>query len=149
MAYLLANPDGTSNAKAGDIVYTGGGVYQKNADGSSTKIDVLPTQTGKTSSYSDLTKIYNDVIAGVGASKAGLNSGTKNAVSGAIGGSYAAVTQKQIDANGIVTVDGYDPYAYTADPGWDASGIGNILGYIVVGLVGLVVLDRVMMGGRR
>lgn len=58
--YVLVNPDGTSNAKAGDIVVTGGGLYRKNADGSSTKIGDL--SGGSTSDYSKVIEEYNKLI---------------------------------------------------------------------------------------
>lgn len=58
--YVLVNRDGTSNAKAGDIVVTGGGLYKKNADGTSTKVGDLPG--GPTSDYNKVVEEYNKLI---------------------------------------------------------------------------------------
>ena len=84
MAILTAKPDGTSDAKAGDIVVTGGGIFRKNADGSSTKVSTLKDYIGKdtTKNYSDLSNIatsfaaHQSVIGGVSASVS--SSSTKN-----------------------------------------------------------------------
>ena len=58
--YVLVNRDGTSNAKAGDIVVTGGGLYKKNADGTSTKVGDL--SGGSTSDYNKVIEEYNNLI---------------------------------------------------------------------------------------
>ena len=56
---MLVN-DGTRKAKAGDIVVTGGGLYKKNADGTSTKVGDL--SGGSTSDYNKVIEEYNNLI---------------------------------------------------------------------------------------
>jgi TP901 family phage tail tape measure protein len=58
--YVLANMDGTSSAKVGDIVVTGGGLYRKNADGTSTRVGEL--SGGNTSDYSKVIEEYNKLL---------------------------------------------------------------------------------------
>jgi len=55
--YVLVNKDGTSNANVGDIVVTGGGLFKKNADGTSSKVGDL--SGGNTSDYNKVIEEYN------------------------------------------------------------------------------------------
>lgn len=69
MAVLMVKPDGTSNAKAGDYVVTGGGIFLKNADGSSTKVDSLPgniAPKGTTTSYKAVQAAYDMISNATG-----------------------------------------------------------------------------------
>jgi len=148
MAYVLVNKDGTSNAKVGDYVVTGGGVYQKTESGS-VKVDSLPTPTGKTTDYSVVQSVYNQIVNATGQKSSQSNTPQKTTSGG--GELIPVITPKAVDVNGIVSVDSYDPYDYGyADDYYSRAptGIGKVIGYAVLGLIGLVVLDRVMMGGR-
>lgn len=137
MAYVLVDRDGKHNAKVGDFVVTGGGVFEKTPTGSRF-ISGLDSYIGK-----GTTKSYSDVVA---------------AFSKASGGGYYQPTQIApqevvkpvgVDENGIVsaTVDGYDPGDYAVSSS-GSGGISNIVGYIVLSLVGIALLDRFMNKGK-
>lgn len=153
---LTANPDGSSNAKAGDVVVTGGGIFQKNADGSSTKLSSLKDYIGK-----DTTKNYND-LKGVAQSFAahqgviGGISGTVSSGSGSSGKTAAAskptkeekYTPTMVDDNGIMSgIVGFTPVDYSTGSAASSAGANKVVGYVVLGLVGLVVLDRLLDRG--
>lgn len=138
MNILMANKDGSSNAQVGDYVVTGGGIYEKTATGSRF-VESLKNYIGadKTSSY--------DVVKGIYKSVTGNYPKTSE------------VTPAKIDENGIVTVAPvtdpaasvnsatYDPAAYVSGGGSNING-SKIAGYIIIGLVGLAVLDRFVGG---
>lgn len=158
MAILTANPDGSSNAKAGDVVVTGGGIYQKNADGSSTKLSSLKDYIGtdKTKDYSVLKTIANSYAAKQGAtggSAAGIESDTK-IVSGSTYTNPAKEEKyvaQSVDDNGLISGMMFTPIDYSGgsssgSSGSDSSGASKVLGYIIVGLVGIALLDRFMNG---
>ena len=128
MGYLIANPDGSSNAKIGDRVVTGGGIFEKMADGTSKLIDILPTATGKTGSYQEVQRIFNNIISSTGGG----------------GGQYPKVVDDV-----IIEDTAWNGDTFTSDTDYDLSGgsslsVGNIVGYAIVALVGIVVLDRIM-----
>ena len=134
MAYVLVNPDGTSNAKVGDKVVTGGGIYEKLADGTSKLIDSLPTTTGKTGSYDEVKKIFSNIV---------------NATGGG-GGKTDPVIKEQVE-QGIIIEDtewNNDDFGHNSsgDYSLDSSSLNvkNIVGYVIVALVGFVVLDKLM-----
>lgn len=137
MALIIANKDWTSNAKPGDTVVTGGGLYVKQADGSSKFLSPLPTATGKTGSYEVLQGIYKSLNVNIGTNK---NSSPVVPV--------AADRNEVIDTSwnyDSFTTPEYDPGDYAAASGSGVSG-STIAGYIIVGLVSLAVLDRFVGG---
>ncbi len=136
MAYILANPDGTSNAKTGDRVVTGGGIYEKLASGASRLVEKLDTATGTTKSYAEVMAAYVRKVSG-----GSTNNSTVD-------------TTKQPDipvnttgSDSTLFTPGYDPTDYANYSTTSTSGFGNIMGYIVLGLVGIALLDRFMNGG--
>jgi hypothetical protein len=149
MAILLVNKDGTSNAKAGDYVVTGGGIYQKNADGSSTKVAGLPnTATGSSKNYNDVVSAFSSLV-GSSSSGGSVTSGTDTAH---VGTTKETASVDDVDDNGIakVTVAGYDPsdYAvYSSGSSGSSTSISTVLGYVILGLIGVALLDRFMNGG--
>lgn len=131
MAWLIANPDGTSNAKVGDRVVTGGGIFEKLADGTSKLIDALPTGSGKTSSYSEVQRIYANIV---------------NSTGGSGGGSQDLPL---INPEVVDTSWNYDSFTGVGDDydftsGSSSLNMSNIIGYGIVFLVGIVVLDKFM-----
>ena len=149
MAIKIANPDGSSNAKPGDVVITGGGIFKKNDDGSSTKLESLNDFIGKatTKNYSDLSKIAESYAARE--SVRGGNSANTTVSSGSEIKPSKEVTYKPtaIDDNGILTgqIVGFTPIDYSdSSAAGSSTGINKILGYVIVGLVGLALLDRFM-----
>lgn len=153
---LTANPDGSSNAKAGDVVVTGGGIFQKNADGSSTKLSSLKDYIGK-----DTTKNYNDLkgIAQSFAAHQGVIGGISGTVSKSSGKTAAATkptkedkyTPTSVDENGIMSgIVGFTPVDYSASStAASSAGVNKVVGYVVLGLVGLVILDRLLDRGAK
>lgn len=151
MAIKIANPDGTSNAKPGDVVITGGGIFKKNEDGSSTKLESLNDFIGKatTKNYSDLSKIAESYAARESV-RGGSSSNSKVDYSN---GSEVKPSKEEtykptaIDDNGILTgqIVGFTPIDYSdSSRTGSSSGVNKILGYVIVGLVGLALLDRFM-----
>lgn len=147
MAFLIANKDGTSNAQPGDTVITGGGLYVKQADGSSKFLSPLPTATGKTGSYEVLQGIYKSLNVNIGTKGGSLGALTKD-------GKLIPGTGFKYDQNEVIdtswnydsfTSPEYNPSDYAAASGSGVSG-SSIAGYIIVGLVGLAVLDRFVGG---
>ena len=136
MAYILANPDGTSNAKTGDKVVTGGGIYEKLASGASRLIEKLDTATGTTKNYAEVMAAY---VRKIGGTNIGTTDPTKQ-------------PDIPIDATGNssgIFTPGYDPTAYTNYGTTNTAGLSSIMGYVVLGLVGIALLDRFMNGGGR
>lgn len=150
---LTVNKDGSSNAKAGDYVVTGGGIFRKEADGSSTKVSSLKDYIGK-----DTTKNYND-LKGVAQSFAAHQSvigGVSGTVSKSSGKTAAATkptkeekyTPTMVDDNGIMSgIVGFTPVDYSTGSAASSAGANKVVGYVVLGLVGLVVLDRLLDRG--
>lgn len=143
MAILLANKDGTSNAKPGDVVVTGGGIFRKNEDGTSTKVQALPTYGGKTSDYNIVTSIWRE-MTGTGGDYIPTNTAPK---------AQNPIDQVLNDTQVFDSVTNYDSFT---TPGTGSSALytgqkinfSNIMGYIIVGLVLLVVLDKLIGGGK-
>jgi len=145
MAILRPNADGTSNAKVGDIVVTGGGVFQKtvngsipvtNAKGENIFKDLVGVAT--TGSSALVNAAYNLLIS--------KDSGVGNTGQGVYVPPASVVSN--VDPNGIISVAGYDPGDYdTYSNTSSGGGISNILGYIMLGLVGIALLDRFMSKG--
>lgn len=146
MAYVIANADGTSNAKAGDVVVTGGGLYRKEANGGSTYLGgVEGLAGGKTKSYSELQKAFNDNYGGwIGGGSSGGSGGSSNGGGNAPAPAPAPEIDTSTDVNGIWTLSGYDfPGAPTyTNTGNSSETIKNFFGYIILGLIALVILDR-------
>ena len=140
MAFLIANRDGTSNAKPGDTVITGGGLYVKQEDGTSKFLSPLPTSTGKTGSYETLQSIYNSLNVNIGTSK-------KDNSNVPVAADQTQVVDTPWNYDSFTAPD-YDPTDYAAASGSGVSG-STIAGYIIVGLVGLAVLDRFIGGSKK
>ncbi len=152
MAVIVAKPDGTSSAKAGDTVITGGGIYRKNEDGSSTKLESLKDfiGAGTTKDYSQLATIAKSYVsresAKGGSSESYVETSSRKETTPATNDTYYA---QSVDSNGIVSaVQGFTPVDYSStSAAGSSSGVNKIVGYIVLGLVGLAVLDRFIGGG--
>lgn len=152
MAVIVANPDGSSSAKAGDTVITGGGIYRKNADGSSTKLEGLRDFIGsdKTKDYSALKTIAESYASRERARAGGSASDTEvsrgKETTPATDDTYYATG---IDQNGIVSsVTGFTPVDYSSSSSaGSSSGLNKVLGMVILGLVGLAILDR-FVGGK-
>ena len=151
MAILKANPDGTSNAKAGDIVVTGGGIFQKNADGTSKKLESLKDfiGTATTKDYGILDTIVESYKARGNAS---VIDTAKDAVQNMqqtvipeVGSAGEQIYNATVDANGIVDISGYNPQNYASYESGSGDGTGEkILGIAVLALIGIAILDRWM-----
>ena len=149
MAILKANPDGTSNAKEGDFVVTGGGVFQKTSNGS-----IPVTNAAGENILKDL----------VGVTKTGSNAVVDaaytllNNIAAKGGTSTAPKAQSPVDQvlNDTTVFDSYTNYDSFTTPSADSSALysgqkinlSNIMGYVIVGLVLLVVLDKLIGGGK-
>lgn len=131
MAYILANPDGTSNAKAGDKVFTGGGIYEKLASGASRLIEKLDTATGTTKSYAEVMAAYVRKVS--------------NSREEPVNPSQTS-TLDTTGNSGTLFTPGYDPTAYTNYGTTNTAGFSSIMGYVVLGLVGIALLDRFVNG---
>ena len=137
MALLLVNKDGTSNAQPGDLVVTGGGIFEKLANGTSVKVSDLPG--GNTGSYdavkSAFNKLTNDMLGFSQMQE--LQQQTQQKIE---------AEQQKPDENGIVYL-GFDPTQYMnyADAGAaseSGSKFENVVGWAIVGLIGIALLDR-------
>lgn len=164
---LLPNKDGSSAANVGDIVVTGGGIFEKTATGSVRRTD-LESQTGYSGgvgNYSTLSNtVYNTVRSAIQGTSSltntggggGNNSGTSDTPTPNVDASSSQQPQDinvNYDVNGIGYLDGvdgiegYNPYAYTDySSGGSSETISNFFGYVLLGLVGLVILDRIVGG---
>ncbi|MDY0198833.1 MAG: hypothetical protein RBR68_13565, partial [Tenuifilaceae bacterium] len=133
MAWLIANPDGTSNAKVGDRVVTGGGIFEKLADGTSKLIDALPTGSGKTSSYSEVQRIYANIVNATGGD--GSNQGSLlSPVVEDTSWNYDSFTVEDTSWNYDSFTGVGDDYDFTS--GSSSLNMSNIIGYGIVFLVG-------------
>lgn len=153
---LTANPDGTSDAKVGDYVVTAGGIVQKTADGKNPIVATLKDYIGKdtTKNYSDLKGVAQSFAAHQGV--IGGISGTVSSRSGSSGKTAAATkptkqdkyTPTNIDDNGIMSgIVGFAPVDYSSGSAASSAGVNKVVGYVVLGLVGLAVLDRLLDRG--
>lgn len=147
---LTVNKDGTSNAKAGDYVVTGGGIFRKEADGSSTKVSSLKDYIGKdtTKNYNDLKGVAQSFAAhqGVGGISGTVSSGKTAAASKPT--KEEKYTPTMVDDNGIMSgIVGFTPVDYSTGSAASSAGANKVVGYVVLGLVGLVVLDRLLDRG--
>jgi hypothetical protein len=149
MAILKANPDGTSNAQPGDFVVTGGGVFQKTSNGSIPVTNaagenilkdlVGVTKTGSNAVVDAAYTLLNNIAA-----KSGTNTAPK---------AQSPIDQVLNDTQVFDSVTNYDSFT---TPGSGSSALytgqkinfSNIMGYIIVGLVLLVVLDKLIGGGK-
>lgn len=159
MAIWQVGADGKAPAGVapGDQIVTGGGVYEVGPDGRGTKVSDLSALTSSGVKTTGSAAVVAEAAARL-----------RNIVSGAGSGAAAAPTvAPQIetapagvdglgilgtDVNGLVytaptSTPGYDPGDYrptsTSSTSW-----GNILGYVILGLIGIAVLDR-FIGGKR
>lgn len=143
MAYVLVNPDGTSNAKPGDKVVTGGGIYEKLADGTSRLVEKLPG-IGTTKNYSDVVSAFSKLASGSGGAANNISRDDLKTTQ------QPDLTVDSVGANGElkVSVAGYDPGDYnTAYKTTGGPNLSTVMGYVVLGLVGVALLDRFMNGG--
>lgn len=151
MAIIMANRDGTSNAKPGDVVVTGGGLFRKNEDGPSTKIGSLNTPTGTSKNYDDVLKTYTTLTSGSGAYKpAPAPTPVPVIKETPISGVVELEPDPLFDPNEYV-IGGNSTYGTSnSSPSTTySSGLNNILGYVIVGLVGIALLDRFMNSGKK
>ena len=133
----MAKPDGSSDAKAGDLVVTGGGIFEKLADGSSRFVESLDNYIGKSKSgsYSDVAKAYQK-----------YTKGSDKAASKLVDDAVSAVTGDTVTGD-PETFEDY--YSIGSSGSLSSSGTisgSTIVGYIIVALVGVVVLDRLIGG---
>lgn len=147
MAYILANKDGTSNAKVGDVVVTGGGLYEKTATGSK-YIGGLTSAVKKTSDYNELSKIYQDNYGGWIGSGSGSSGGTNPPTPQPDAAPETPTPAPEVedvtfDANGIGYLNGFDMSYYPTYPTGSGS-LKNFFGYILLGLIALVILERLV-----
>lgn len=160
MAVIIGNPDGTSNAQIGDVVVTGGGVYEKTATGSrlvATLKDFLGKD--KTTSYAEVGQAYQSYMSAVsaGAAYGGSASANRATQTAAQRAADTAAAKNSLaaaeDQNGIAVtgISGYDPGNYVASGGSSAASStgSNIVGYVILFLVGVAVLDRFMNKGAK
>ncbi len=164
MAILLPNKDGTSAAKVGDIVVTGGGIFEKTASGSVRRTDLEATSgySGGVGDYRTLSNtVYNTVRAAItnsggGSGSSGGGSSTPDPEKATAPAPTPAPENVTFDANGIGYIDtnmfggfsGFDPNTYATNTGGSSDGLKNALGYIVLGLVGLAILDKIVGGAK-
>lgn len=164
MAIIKVNPDGSSNAKVGDWVVTGGGVFEKtatgsvqvkNAAGENILKDLIGASTTKSSAVVDAA--YNLLTTG-------RTSGSKTTTPAPVYTAPAPVVVKPtVPASNVIdevlnnteVFDSATNYDSFTTPSYDlssgASGtlnLSKIGGYAVVGLVLIVVLDKLIGGGR-
>lgn len=143
MAYYIvdANNKAPSSAKSGDIVVTGGGIWEK-TDGASVRRQDLEEKYGYTTtgSYQKVIDTYNR-ITGQNSGGGGGGDSTKKTTT------TTTTPEPEIDTttdvNGIWYLGGYDfDGAPTYTSTGDATKIKNFFGYILLGLIALVILDR-------
>jgi len=167
MAYYIVNDNGQapSSAKVGDIVVTGGGIYEKTATGSVRRTDI-ETSTGYTTTgnYSSVVEQFNRITGkssgGSGNSGSGNNgttpgaagtSGATNPTPGTPDAAGGTDLNATVDENGIVDLSGFknfNPGNYSTGGSGISSDtsttVKNVLGYIILGIIGLVLLDRAL-----
>ena len=162
MAYYIVNDNGKapSSAKVGDIIVTGGGLYEKTATGSVRRQD-LEDSTGysTTGSYKSVVDTYNRITGKSSGGSSGSTTTTNDPTPGPAG--TTNVTTETIpdsaggtnlnvgyDVNGIGNITGFNPNSYGTSSGGistDTSNtVKNVLGYLILGIIGLVLLDRAL-----
>lgn len=153
MAIYTVGSDGKAPAgvQPGDQIVTGGGIYEIGPDGSGNKVSDLSGLIGKatTGSSIDVARAAQ-ILRGQGSSTttgSGITSGIDPA---AVVGSEkpAEGYMASVDANGIGTITDYNPGDYGGSAASSASW-GNVVGYIVLALIGIALLDRFMNKGKR
>lgn len=95
---IVGKGKNTTDANAGDTVVTGGGIYRKNADGTSTLISTLApylsSGNATTKDYAEVQEAYNNYIASQGGSatpsSSSGGSGSRSSSSGGGGGSSSS-----------------------------------------------------------
>lgn len=141
MGYVLVDANGKHNAIVGDKVVTGGGVYEKMADGTSKLVEKLSTPSGTTKSYADVVNEFNRLASG----------GSKNSSSTTnttVVTPYAPPPTTQV-YDSPTNYDNYTlPLEYDYSSASSQAAVSNtgskIVGYAVVALVLLVVADKIM-----
>lgn len=154
MAILLPDGNNSSKAQVGDYVVTGGGIYYKSATGSE-KISDLTSYLGKatTGSKEELMQVYQKVVAGASRENLTKNVDTKG-LSNKLGNSAstsdaAEIFDSEENYDSFTNSITYDPTAAATGniPNYSTSGninMSNVVGYAIVGLVLIAVLDRLM-----
>lgn len=166
MAILLIEEgkNTSSDAKVGDIVVTGGGIWEKTSSGSVRRTDLEASTgySGKVGNYNTLaTEVFGKVKSSL--EKTGYSPVTNRdttpapvkTTDPAPGTTTDAPDSSDnydvnYDLNGIGYISGFDPGMYatsTASGGSGTEGAKTILGYVVLALIGLVILDR-FIGGK-
>lgn len=153
MAIFTVGSDGKAPAGAqpGDQIVTGGGIYEIGPDGSGNKIADLSGLIGKatTGSSVDVARAAQILRGQSAGSSGGAMTGGVSAA--AVVGSAQPETGfvGNIDVNGIGEITDYNPADYGGSSATTSASWGNVIGYIVLALVGIAVLDRFMNKGRK
>jgi len=151
MAIYTVGSDGKAPAGAlpGDQIVTGGGIYEIGPDGSGNKIADLSGLIGKatTGSSVDVARAAQILRGQNGNSSASMVSGTAPA---AVVGSAKPETGyiSDVDINGIGEISDYNPGDYASSTA-SSTAWGNVVGYIVLALIGIALLDRFMNKGKK
>lgn len=165
---LLVNDDNKApaSAKVGDLIVTGGGIYRMTANGGvrDEEAEKASGYSGGVGNYNTLaTEIYNKVRTSLSSSggKSGGSSGGTSDTPTPTPNVDASNSQQPQDINvnydvngigyldGVDGIEGYNPYDYVnySPSGSSSETISNFFGYVLLGLVGLVILDRIVAGG--
>jgi len=149
--YHLVNTDGHRNAQIGDRIVTGGGVYQVTANGG-VRVDSLPTATGRTTSQAQLTSIFNNIVTNSATARGGAVAQANNFAAGGAsrpGGSGGGGGAVALPNAPLVNVPGFEPNEFLVSGGGsvNASAAGNVIGFVVLGLFGLLTLNIIVGGG--
>lgn len=150
MAIFTVGSDGKAPAGAmpGDQIVTGGGIYEIGPDGSGNKIADLSGLIGKatTGSSVDVARAAQILRGQSGDSSGSMVGGTAPA---AVVGSAKPETGYlgAVDVNGIGEISDYNPGDYGSAA--TSTSWGNVVGYVVLALIGIALLDRFMNKGRR
>ena len=146
MAYYIvdANNKAPSSAKSGDIVVTGGGIWEK-TDGASVRRQDLEEKYGYTTtgSYQKVVDTYNRITGQSSGGSSGGGGGSTKTTTTTTTTAPDPEIDTSTDVNGIWYLGGYDfPGAPTYSSTGDANAVKNFFGYILLGLIALVILDR-------
>lgn len=153
MAIVLVNKDGTSNAKAGDYVVTGGGVYYKNpVTGNTDRVSGLDTSTGSSGNFNDVISKFNSLINNSSSNSSSSSSNTStNTSAGSVVSNTGSKGVVELAPDPLFNPNEYmtggNTYYGTASGTTNStatSGLNKIIGYAVVGLVGIALLDKFM-----
>lgn len=160
------NDKAPASAKVGDLIVTGGGIFKMTENGGvrDTEAEKASGYFGGVGNYNTLaTEVYNKVRTSLSSGRSGGSSG------GSSGGTSdtptptpnvdASNSQQPQDINvnydvngigyldGVDGIEGYNPYDYVNySSGGSSETISNFFGYVLLGLVGLVILDRIVGG---